>query len=94
MLTSRAHLLRLRHDPAFDFSLAEVEYVDRGAPGDLSRISGDKIIKLEQGWMQIAAEAGVKFIPFHRIRRIIYRGSVVWEKRDKPEHQSDLSLNQ
>lgn len=94
MLTSRAHLLRLRHDPAFDFSLAEVEYVDRGAPGDLSRISGDKIIKLEQGWMQIAAVDGVKFIPFHRIRRIIYRGSVVWEKRDKPEHQSDLSSNQ
>jgi len=94
MLTSRAHLLRLRHDPAFDFSLAEVEYVDRGSPGDLSRISGDKIIKLEQGWMQIAAVDGVKFIPFHRIRRIIYRGSVVWEKRDKPEHQSDLSLNQ
>ena len=94
MLTSRAHLLRLRHDPAFDFSLAEVEYVDRGAPGDLSRISGDKIIKLEQGWMQIAAVDGVKFIPFHRIRRIIFRGSVVWEKRDKPEHQSDLSLNQ
>ncbi len=94
MLTSRAHLLRLRHDPAFDFSLAEVEYVDRGSPGDLSRISGDKIIKLEQGWMQIAAVDGVKFIPFHRIRRIIYRGSVVWEKRDKPEHQSDLSSNQ
>lgn len=68
MLTSRAHLLRLRHDPALDFNLAEVEYVDRGAPGDLSRISGDKIIKLEQGWMQIAAVDGVKFIPFHRIR--------------------------
>jgi len=94
MLTSRAHLLRLRHDPALDFNLAEVEYVDRGAPGDLSRISGDKIIQLEQGWMQIAAVDGVKFIPFHRIRRIIYRGSVVWEKRDKPEHQSDLSSNQ
>ena len=93
MLTSRAHLLRLRHDPAFDFSLAEVEYVDRGSPGDLSRISGDKIIKLEQGWMQIAAVDGVKFIPFHRIRRIIYRGSVVWEKRGKPDEQSDLCLN-
>ena len=93
MLTSRAHLLRLRHDPALDFSLAEVEYVDRGAPGDLSLISGDKIIKLEQGWMQIAAVGGVKFIPFHRIRRITYQGSVVWEKRDKPDQQSDLSLN-
>ena len=67
--------------------------MDRGAPGELSRISGDKIIKLEQGWMQIAAEGGIKFIPFHRIRRITYRGSVVWEKRDKPEQQSDLSLN-
>jgi uncharacterized protein (UPF0248 family) len=64
-----------------------VEYVDRGAPGDLSLISGDKIIKLEQGWMQIAAVAGIKFIPFHRIRRIIYRGSVVWENRGKPDQQ-------
>jgi uncharacterized protein (UPF0248 family) len=85
MLTSRSHLLRLRHDPAFDFSLAEVEYVDRGAPGNLSRTSGDKILQLEQGWMEIGAEGGTKFIPFHRVRRITYRGSMVWEKSEKQQ---------
>jgi uncharacterized protein (UPF0248 family) len=90
MLTSRAHLLRLKHDPAFDFSQAVVEYVDRGAPGDISLVSGDKIINLEQGWMEIAAEGGVNFIPFHRIRRIAYQGSVLWEKSNKLKPQIDL----
>lgn len=90
MRTSRAHLLRLKHDPAFDFSQAVVEYVDRGAPGDISLVSGDKIINLEQGWMEIAAQGGVKFIPFHRIRRIAYQGSVLWEKSNKPKPQIDL----
>lgn len=91
MRTSRAHLLRLRHDPHFDFSRAVVEYVDRGAPDDRSMVSGDKIVRLEQGWMEIALEGKVKFIPFHRIRRITYQGSVIWEKSNKPDQQSDLS---
>jgi uncharacterized protein (UPF0248 family) len=93
MRTSRIQLLRLRHDPRFDFNLAEVEYVDRGAPGDRSQVSGDKIIKLEQGWMEIAAEGKVKFIPFHRIRRITYQGSVIWDKSNNPKQQIDLHLD-
>jgi hypothetical protein len=33
--------------------------------------------------MEIEAEGVVKFIPFHRVRRITYQGSLVWEKSDK-----------
>jgi uncharacterized protein len=80
MRKSRALLLRLLHDPGFDFARACVEYVDRGSPGDTSLVTGDKIIRLEQGWMEIAVEEKIKFIPFHRIRRITYDGSLIWEK--------------
>jgi hypothetical protein len=81
MRTSRALLLRLRHDPQFEFDRASVEYIDRGAPGDRSTVQGDCILSLEQGGMEIESEKKTKFIPFHRIRRISYDGKNLWEKR-------------
>ena len=80
MRTSHAILLRLRHDPSFDFSKTEVEFADRGAQGDMSAVQGDKIISLEQGWMEIESDMKTKFIPVHRIRRIAYDGMTLWEK--------------
>ncbi|MFA6371670.1 MAG: DUF504 domain-containing protein [Methanothrix sp.] len=88
MRTSHALLLRLRHDPHFDFCKAEVEFVDRGAPGDRSAVRGDKIIRLEQGWMEIEWENKPKFIPFHRIRLITYDGTIMWEKSDDPKPEA------
>jgi uncharacterized protein (UPF0248 family) len=89
MRTSHALLLRLRHDPQFDFSKAEVEFVDRGAPGDRSVVQGDKIVRLEQGWMEIEWENMAKSIPFHRIRRITYEGTIMWEKSDEPKSMAE-----
>ncbi len=81
MRTSHAILLRLRHDPQFEFDRASIEYVDRGAPGDRSVVQGDRILNLEQGGMEIESDNKTKFIPFHRIRRIAYDGKILWEKR-------------
>ncbi len=78
MRTSHAILLRLRHDPQYDFKRASVEYVNRGAPGDKSTVQGDRILKLEQGGMEIESEIGSTFIPYHRIRRIAYDGETMW----------------
>ena len=80
MRTSHALLLRLRHDPHFDFCKAEVEFADRGAPSDRSAVRGDKIVSLEQCWMEIESDMKTKFIPFHRIQRIAYDGMILWEK--------------
>ncbi len=74
-------MLRLRHDPQFEFDRASIEYVDRGAPGDRSTVSGSHILSLEQGGMEIESDNKRKFIPFHRIRRIAYDGKILWEKR-------------
>jgi uncharacterized protein (UPF0248 family) len=84
MRTSHAILLRLFHDPKFEFGKVSVEYVDRGSPGDRSRVAGDKIIRLEQGFMEIESEMKTKFIPMHRIRRIAYDGETMWEKGIEP----------
>ncbi len=80
MRTSHAILLRLYHDPQYDFSNVSVEYVNRGAPGDRSLVQGDHILKLEQGGMEIESVIGAVFIPYHRIRRITYDGKIMWEK--------------
>jgi uncharacterized protein (UPF0248 family) len=80
MRTSHALLLRFQHDPQYDFSEVSVEYVNRGAPGDRSVVQGDHILKLEQGGMEIDSDKGMTFIPYHRIRRLIYGGKIVWEK--------------
>jgi len=85
MRASRALLLRLYHDPAFDFGKACIEYLDRGAPGDRSKVMGAGIASLQSGWMEVESETGIKFIPYHRIRRISYQGSVMWEKNEGPK---------
>lgn len=83
MRTSHALLLRLLHDPRFDFARTAVQYVDRGAPGDMSEVEGDRIIRLDTGWMEIVSDAKTKFIPYHRIRCIFYDGAVMWKKSEK-----------
>ena len=82
MRTSHALLLRLIHDPGYDLSKARIEYLDRGAPGDISVVKGDEIISLESGIMEIRSDLLTKSIPIHRIRRISYQGEPSWEKRD------------
>lgn len=84
MRTSHALLLRLFHDPQYDFHRVSVEYVDRGPPGDRSWVKGDKVIHLEKGIMEINSEMKTKFIPMHRIRRIAYDGETIWEKGLEP----------
>jgi uncharacterized protein (UPF0248 family) len=71
--------MRLRHDPKFDFGRVSVEYLNRGAPNDRSVISGVEIQKLDPGWMEVASPSGIVCIPYHRIRRIVYEGTTMWE---------------
>jgi uncharacterized protein (UPF0248 family) len=82
MRTSHAILLRLLHDPRYDFSKASVEYVNRGAPGDRSTVIGTQIKNLGQGGMEIESERGTTFIPYHRIRRISYDGETMWARQN------------
>ncbi|HUU76074.1 MAG TPA: DUF504 domain-containing protein [Methanoregulaceae archaeon] len=80
MRKSRELLLRFFHDPKFRFDDVEVCYVNRGVPGDISCISGDRITSLDSFYMEIESEWGKTPIPYHRLRKILYKGIPVWEK--------------
>jgi uncharacterized protein (UPF0248 family) len=86
MMRSREILLQLLHDSRYSLSDAEVWYIDRGAPGNTSRVSGRGIVSVEAFSFGVATENGTKDIPYHRILRILHRGETLWErgmKRDR-----------
>ena len=80
MLTSHLLLLKYRYDPRYSFNQVTVWYVDRGALGDLSRAEGSMIIGLTDQYLEIAGGQGTKYIPYHRLRKILYDGIPVWER--------------
>jgi len=80
MLTSHELLLKFWHDPRYVFSEVQVEYVDRGAPGDRSTVRGRDIRILDAYYFEIATDQHVKYIPYHRIRKLRYEGTTLWER--------------
>ncbi|WP_342676430.1 DUF504 domain-containing protein [Methanofollis sp. UBA420] len=80
MRTSHQILLRLLHDPAYDFAAVAVVFIDRGAPGDRSQIDGREIAAIEGAHMVVETDRGQKYIPIHRVLRILYQGEAVWER--------------
>ena len=79
MLTSHELLLKYWHDARFDFQDVLICYVDRGALGDRSCVFGSDIRALESYCFTISSGKDAKYIPYHRIRRILYAGDPVWE---------------
>jgi uncharacterized protein len=80
MLTSHEILLKFRHDYRYEFAKVQVCYVDRGAPDDSSCADGNMIPVLEAYYFEVESAAGVKYIPYHRIRKISYAGAAIWER--------------
>ena len=79
MLRSRELLLRYYHDTAFDFTKVRVCYVNRGAPGDMTCIGGERIQALDPFYMEIESGDRPTPIPYHRIITIRYAGEITWE---------------
>ncbi len=80
MRRSREILLQMYHDPRYRFGLVLVCYTDRGAPGDESCAGGEQITQLGSQFMEIESIKGTSSIPYHRITRILYDGTRIWEK--------------
>ena len=81
MRTSHALLLRIWHDPEFDFKKAGVEYTDRGAPNDRSTAEGEYITNLDRDYFEVISPIGTTPIPYHRILKITYACIPIWEKQ-------------
>jgi uncharacterized protein (UPF0248 family) len=81
MLKSHELLLKFRHDARFEFAKVRVCFVDRGAPHDCSCAEGNTIPVPEAYYLEVESSTGVKYIPYHRIRLILYAGITIRERR-------------
>ena len=80
MRTSHRLLLQLAHDPRYDIRRSAITYADRGAPGDHTAVKGDRILRLDPLYIILSSPQGETCIPYHRVRRITYDGTIVWEQ--------------
>lgn len=48
-----------------------VIFLSRGAPGDREEVSLDRLIKVYHRGFEVLSDRGVKYIPFHRVIRIV-----------------------
>jgi len=67
-----------------DLRNVEIQYIHRGAFHDIKSIVGDEIRAIGRSFLMTSEAA----IPYHRITKILYNGSVVFdretlEKKDK-----------
>lgn len=76
MVYPREVLNRLKWADGESLDDAVVFYVHRGAPMDTASVRGSEIVSLERGFF----ETGEVSIPYHRIRRIEYRGRTIFER--------------
>ncbi len=71
--------IKWRYSPELEG--VEIWYLHRGAPGDTKIIGGNEVLKIGRD----AIETGSATIPYHRIRRIIFNGNIVFDR----EHERD-----
>lgn len=76
MAYPREVLNRLKWTEGESLDDAIIWYIHRGAPGDIMRITGNRITNLGRGFF----ETDEATIPYHRILRIEYKGKSVFEK--------------
>jgi uncharacterized protein (UPF0248 family) len=79
----REILNRLKWTEGDDIRDARICYLHRGAPGDERCIGGSEIVELERSFF-VTGEAK---IPYHRIRRIEYRGRVLFDENKVTEKE-------
>jgi len=76
MVYPREVLNRLKWTEGSSLADALIWYVHRGAPGDVMKITGDKIVDLGR----VFFDTDEATIPYHRILRIDHRGVTLFEK--------------
>ena len=69
---------RMKWAPGEKVSDYIVIFVTRGAPGNIEKVNGEKIVKVGKGAIEVDLHGEIKYIPFHRIVAVIRRGEVLW----------------
>ncbi|MGC9516548.1 MAG: DUF504 domain-containing protein [Methanomicrobiales archaeon] len=63
--------------PKMEIGNCKITYLHRGARGNIKTILGNRIRKVEKGFLILDDET---MIPLHRVIRIQYKDDIVWNK--------------
>lgn len=61
----------------YDLNSVRIFYIHRGAPNDIKEISGDDITSIQKTFLEIDDT----MIPHHRIMKIIYEDSILFDRK-------------
>jgi uncharacterized protein (UPF0248 family) len=67
--------IRWKH---YDLCKCKIYYINRGSPGDMTNVEGDKIIEISRGFLTLKNIPYEKYIPYHRIIKIEYEGKIAF----------------
>ncbi len=80
MIMARKKLLELKWHPQKSLEGIEITYLHRGAPGDMLKVAGRDVVRLEKSFFVITRNGKEVMMPYHRILELRKDGSVIWEK--------------
>lgn len=80
MRTPREILLEMWWREDRDFKKVDIHYVHRGVPGDMKVINGKDVRKLNKYYFEAFTTL---CIPYHRIRKIVYDGEVIFDRKKR-----------
>jgi uncharacterized protein (UPF0248 family) len=63
--------------PEMEINEIKITYIHRGAPGDLKKINGNSLKRVERGFLILSDETQ---IPYHRIVKIEIDNKILWKK--------------
>ena len=63
--------------PEMEINEIKITYIHRGAPGDLKKINGNSLKRVERGFLILSD--GTQ-IPYHRIVKIEINNKILWKK--------------
>ena len=63
--------------PEMEINEIRITYIHRGAPGDLKKINGNSLRRVERGFLILSD--GTQ-IPYHRIVKIEINNKILWKK--------------
>jgi len=63
--------------PEMEINEIRITYIHRGAPGDLKKINGNSLKRVERGFLILSDETQ---IPYHRIVKIEINNKILWKK--------------
>ena len=64
----------------FDLSKCVIYYINRGSHNDIGVVEGGQILEIGKGLLILEGDPYERYIPYHRIVKIEYEDTVIFEK--------------